>query len=444
MSKSPGNMLIKGGTLITMDKARKVLKGDILVEDGRISKIGKVSASAGGKLILDAEGKAVLPGFIQTHVHLCQTLLRGMAEDMPLLEWLKKVIWPGEAAMDDRSLEASVELGLCEVIRSGTTTIQDMGTVNGQDVVFESLKRSNIRAFAGKAMMDMGRGVPRKLKETTRNSLQTSEALCKRWNGANNGLVRYAFAPRFVLSCSSRLLSEIGPIARENKARIHTHCSEQAPEVAAVKRNYGKDNVEVLAEFGLLGEDVGLAHCVHVSRKEIRLLAQTGTGVLHCPSANLKLGSGIAPVPEMDESGVRLSLGADGAPCNNNLNPFNEMRLASLIQKARLGPGAMPAVNALALATIRGAEVLGLEHETGSIEEGKSADLVVVDLGKAHNTGHDLYSSLVFASNRDDVTHVIVAGKPLLWQGELMTLDEDAIVKKAEQEKKRLTAEIDN
>jgi len=432
------DLVIRGGTLVTMDPRRRVLRGDLLVRGGKIARIGKVPGPDRGRRVIDATDKAVLPGFVQTHVHLCQALLRGTADDLPLLEWLKKRIWPGEAAHDEKSLAASARLGLCELLRSGTTTIQDMGTVHHQDVIFEALRDSGIRAHAGKAMMDAGSGVPPRLKERTRDSLRESEALCSRWHGAEKGRLRYAFAPRFVLSCSYRLLAEVGPLARERGARIHTHSSEQKPELRVVRRRFGRDNVEALAEFGLVGEDVGLAHCVHVSRREIRLLAETGTRVLHCPSANLKLGSGVAPVPEMLAAGVPVSLGADGSPCNNNLDAFVEMRHAALVQKPRLGPQALPAAEVLALATIEGARALGREHEIGSLERGKAADLLVLDLQRAHNLGGEPYGAIVYSSGRDDVVHVLVDGRPLLFDRRLTSLDEALAVSEARSQRRRL------
>jgi 5-methylthioadenosine/S-adenosylhomocysteine deaminase len=424
------DLLVRGGTLVTMDARRRVLAGDLLIRDGAIVALGRVKVPPGGARVLDASGCAVMPGFVQTHVHLCQALLRGMADDLPLLAWLKERIWPLEAAHDERSLRASARLGLAEMIAAGTTTILDMGTVHGYDVIFEAIAESGVRAFGGKAMMDTGAGVPRGLRESARDSLRESAALCARWHGAEGGRLGYAYAPRFILSCSERLLRATAEAAHAAPGvLLHSHAAEHAEERAAVRAALGRDDVAALASFGLAGPRTVLAHGVQLRPAELRAVARAGTRFTHCPSANLKLASGIADVVAMRRAGVLVGLGADGAPCNNRMDPFTELRQAALLAKVRQGDAAaLPAMDALAMATIDGARVLGVDALTGSLEVGKRADLAVVALDRLHaEPGGDAVSRLVYACTAADVRHVVADGRVLVERGELRAFDADEV-----------------
>jgi 5-methylthioadenosine/S-adenosylhomocysteine deaminase len=284
-------------------------------------------------------------------------------------------------------------------------------------------------------MMDRGGGVPGELHEKTEDSIGESLALLEKWHGREGGRIRYCFAPRFAVSCTDELLKRVGRLARERGVMIHTHASENLTEIEIVERETGMRNVKYLDSVGLTGSHVALAHCVHLDADEIGLLAQTGTHVAHCPSSNLKLGSGIAPVAELLERGVSVSLGADGAACNNRLDMFTEMRTAALLQKITRGTEALPARRVLRMATIDGARALGLGGEIGSLETGKRADLIIVDLERLHLTPHpDIVSTLVYAAEAGDVRTVIVDGRFLLRDGRLETLDERAVILEAKQE----------
>jgi len=283
---------------------------------------------------------------------------------------------------------------------------------------------AGLRATIGKAMMDTGDGVPPGLLESTRASLDESAALCRAWHGAAEGRLRYAYAPRFALSCTEDLLHEVAAQARQLGARIHTHASENRDEVAAVARERGDANIAYLQRVGLTGPDVGLAHCVWLEERERGILAETATQLLHCPSSNLKLASGVAEVPELLGQGVQVSLGADGAPCNNNLDGFLEMRLAALVHKPRVGPQAMPARQVVRMATLGGARALGIDGDVGSLEVGKRADLIVVDTGGPHvSPSESPYSTLVYACRATDVRHVVVDGRVVVRGRNLLTLD---------------------
>jgi 5-methylthioadenosine/S-adenosylhomocysteine deaminase len=439
------DLVVRGGTLVTQNARREIVRADLRVHNGRIAEIAP-SIDARPCQLLDARGRFVIPGLVQSHVHLCQTLMRGLADDRALLEWLRERIWPLEGAHDPDSLYASARLGIAELLRGGTTAIQDMGTVHHTDVIFLALEETGLRAVAGKAMMDRQMGVPRGLRESpkgsraaTQASLKESVGLCERWNGASGGRIRYAFAPRFALSCTEGLLREVAVEARRLGARIHTHACENRDELAIVRAETGRGNVRYLHDVGLSGGDVGLAHCVWLEDDEADLLARTGTHVLHCPSSNLKLGSGIAPIPELLARGVSVSLGADGAPCNNNLDAFVEMRLAALVQAPRAGVGTFTAQHAFDLATVGGASALGLASEIGSLEVGKLADLVVLDLERTHAlSAGEVVPRIVYSARATDVVDVLIGGRRVVSGGRIAVFDEDEVLAHARRELGRL------
>ncbi len=413
-------LTVRGGTLVTCDPDDRIAEGDLVARGTAVVQVGGHARRIPGEIarVLDASGCAVIPGFVQAHVHLCQALFRGMADDMPLLEWLKTRIWPLEAAHDERSLAASAELGLAEMIRAGTTTILDMGTVRAHDAVMDACARSGIRAKSGKTMMDQGDGVPKGLRESTRASLAESERLERTWTGKADGRLGYAYAPRFILSCTEALVRGACERAEASGALVHTHAAEHPSERHAVRRALGRDDIDVLRSWGVKGPRAILAHGVQLTDDEARLLAADGTRVVHCPSANLKLGSGIARIAELDAIGIALALGADGAPCNNNMDPWTELRHAALLAKVKSGTTALPARRALRLATIDGARALGLGDLTGSLEVGKRADFVVVRLDGVHaEPGPDVLSKLVYACTARDVVHVVVDGQILVKDG---------------------------
>jgi cytosine/adenosine deaminase-related metal-dependent hydrolase len=432
--------LIRGGTVVTCDARDTVVQGDVLVRGREIVSIGNVKP-AGMTRVVDASGCAVVPGLVQAHVHLCQVLMRGMADDLPLLEWLRSRIWPLEAAHDEASAGTSAELGLLEAMLGGTTTILDMGTVRAHDAIMGACASSGIRAISGKAMMDDGDGVPVGLRESTRASLDESERLARDWSGAADGRIGYAWAPRFVLSCSEALVRGTVERARERDEIVHTHAAEHAAERAAVRDALGDDDVAVLRRWGVSGPRAVLAHGVQLEIDEARGVARDGTRIVHCPSANLKLGSGIARVAELDGMGVALAMGADGAPCNNNLDAWVELRHAALLAKVRTGVTSLPARRAFRLATIEGARALGLDAITGSLEPGKRADLAVVRLDGPHaEPGGDVFSRLVYACSSRDVVHVMVDGALVVKDREHQRLDAGRVKARARSEARKLAA----
>ena len=436
------SVLIKNGTLVTMDNRNSIVRGDLLIRDRRIAEIGGTGQTA--DTVIDAADCAVIPGFVQTHIHLCQTIFRGAADDLALIDWLKQRVWPMEAAHSPASIKASAQLGIAELIKGGTTCALTMETVNHTSEVFKVVEESGFRATVGKCMMDKGDEVPRALQEQTGNSINESLALLEEWHGKAGGRIRYCFAPRFAVSCTRELLQKVAQLARARGVMIHTHASENTKECEMVEQETGLRNIVYLDSVGLTGRHVALAHCVHLNDEEIAILKTTQTNVAHCPSSNLKLGSGIAPIVNLLEQGISVSLGADGAACNNRLDMFTEMRTAALLQKALHGPEVLPASRALRMATIEGAKALGLESDIGSIEIGKRADLALVRLDRLHSTPIEVVvSGLVYSAQPADVETVLIDGEFVLRDQKLLTIDERETIKSASFEAERLKLAAD-
>src|SRR5256714_1512897 len=433
------SILIKNGTIVTMDENNSILRGDLLIRNGRITAIGDQISDLVDQTI-DASGCAVLPGFIQTHIHLCQTLFRGAADDLSLNDWLKNRIWPMEAAHTRESIRASSQLGIAELIKGGTTCALTMETVRHTEEVLRVVDESGFRATVGKCMMDKGDDLPPELHEATQASIAESLKLIDDWHGKSDGRIRCCFAPRFAVSCSRELLSEVAKIARERHVMIHTHASENKNECEMVEAGTGMRNVAYLDSLGISGAHVVLAHCIHLATEEMELLTRTKTNVAHCPSSNLKLGSGLARIAEMLARKIPVSLGSDGAPCNNRLDMFTEMRTAALLQKLAHGPEILPAARVLQMATIDGARALGLANKIGSLEVGKHADAIIVNLGELHSVPRhdDVISTLIYSAQSSDVRTTIIDGNVVMLDRQLLTLDESEVLSSANQEAQEL------
>jgi 5-methylthioadenosine/S-adenosylhomocysteine deaminase len=420
-------VLIRGGTVVPMDERGRVVRADVLIEDGEIRTVADRAAAPHRCLLLDATGGFVLPGFVQTHVHVVQSLARHRAEGLTLLDWLRTRIWPYEAALSAGEVAAAARLGIAELLAGGTTSALDMGTTHNQDAVFAAAAELGARLTSGKCLMDQGDGAPQALVEDRDEALASTEALGTRWHGAAGGRLRYAVAPRFVLSCSGALMEGAVSMARRHAWMLHTHASENAAETELVRHLTGMGNVAFLAEQGLRGKDTVVAHCVHLDDLEFSLLARDGTGVAHCPGTNLKLASGIADLPRLLSSGARVGLGADGPPCNNRLSIFHEMALAGTIHNLRHGAGAVDAWTVLELATWRGAEVLGLDGVIGRLRPGMRGDVVVLDHTWAMEPAGDPATVIVFGGGVRAVRHVLVDGNLVIRDGRLVAAEEAAI-----------------
>jgi cytosine/adenosine deaminase-related metal-dependent hydrolase len=427
------SILITGAHVLALDDAHTTGRLDIYCEDGEIREVAPRIHGRTAERHIDASGSIAMPGLVQAHVHLCQTLFRGQAEEMELLDWLQERIWPLEGALDAPAMRASARLGIAELLLGGTTSILDMGSVHHTDELFRAAEDLGLRYTGGKTLMDEGEGHPPSLQESTEDAVAESVRLCERWHGQAEGRLRYAFSPRFVLTASEEAVRGCVEEARRRGALLHTHSSESRGEIDLVRSRTGLTNVALLHELGFTGDDVVLAHGVWLSPEEREILKRTRTAITHCPSANLKLASGIAPVEELLGEGIRVALGADGAACNNTLDGFLEMRLAALLQKVQRGPKALPAAAALRLATRNGARALGLPH-VGSIAPGKKADIVLLDTHRPHlHPGHaDLASRVVYSAKSSDVHTVIVEGRVLVEGARLQHADLGEILEDAD------------
>ncbi|HET9209513.1 MAG TPA: amidohydrolase family protein [Thermoanaerobaculia bacterium] len=421
-------LLLRNGTVLTLDPTATILRGaDLLIMDGRIAGVGTIAEPPVGTRVLDVSGGIVLPGLIQGHIHLGQTFFRGLAEGRRLLDWLRERIWPLEAAHDEESAYWCSLLGAAECLLGGTTTIQDIGIGPGARGLLRAIDDSGLRAFAGPCLMDSGDALPAPLRQATDTALAEAEALGSSFDRSADGRLRFVLNPRFILSCSDPLWVGIRDLASRRGWPIHTHALEQQDETAFVRQlKGGRDEIEYFAEQGVLAADLRLAHGVWLNGEHLGRVRKERFSVVHCPSSNLKLGSGIADILAIRHAGVPVGLGCDGAACSNHLDNFEEVRLAALLQKVKHGPDAFSGLDALRLATSEGARALGLEEEIGSLEPGKRADLVVLAPDRPELWGapqadpHDL---VAFGASRAAVRHVLVDGRLLVEDGRLTHLD---------------------
>lgn len=428
------DLLIKNARVWPAADMPAIEGGSILVHQGRIAKIGRFQGRA--PQVVDAKGSLAMPGLIQSHVHLCQTIFRGAGEDMPLLPWLRHVVWPLEAAHDPDSLYASALLACAELIRSGTTAFLSMETVRHTEHAFRAVSDAGLMGVLGHCFMDDTAGY-KPLAVPLEKGLAECRQILGKWG--RDDRVRLAIAPRFALSCSARNMKAAAEFARAHKLLLHTHSSEQIPEIELVLERTGMRNLMYLHSVGLTGADCCIAHCVHTDPHERAILRESETKVLHCPSANMKLASGIAPIPEYLESGIHVSIGADGTPCNNRLDQFLEMREAGLMQKLRLGAEALSASAVVKMATESGAKVLGWDKEMGTLAVGKRANIILVDQSNFHTIpSTQPATNIVYSNAASDVKMTIVNGEILYRDGRLTKVDEDKLRALVLKERKKL------
>ncbi|MEU1178492.1 amidohydrolase [Streptomyces sp. NPDC005820] len=421
------DLLVHGGDVLTVDEAGTVVRdGAVAVHDGEILAVGP-SADLRERYEaaeeIDAEGCLVLPGLINTHTHLAMTLLRGRADDVTLQGFLERVLrWEAEL-LEPKNVAAAVRLAIAESVRAGVTSALDMYWFH--EAAEEAARAAGWRLLTGPTFMDVpeppdGRDFGARL-DWARRDLEA--------RGAARGGHRPVVFAHSAYTLSPGQLTEVFALAREFGALVHLHAAENATEVATVEVRYGKRPVELLDSLGLLGPDVLLAHAVDLTGPEIAALARTGTAVAHCPVSNLKLGCGIAPVPRLLSAGVTVGLGTDGAVSSNSLDVLGAVRQAALVHKAGGDPTAVGAEQAVRMATAEGARALGLGDRLGSLEAGKRADLIVLDLNAPHlRPAHDPWSTLAYAAHSADVRDTVVDGRVLMRDRALRTLDERAAV----------------
>ena len=421
------DILIKNGILVTMDKGHRILKNfSIGVEEGLIKEIDK-DIKGGADFVVDATNHLVMPGLINTHTHLAMTLFRGIADDISLMKWLREEIWPLETKLEAKHVYAGSLLGCLELIKSGTTCFNDMYFF--LDDIARSVEESGLRATLSYAMIDLGD------REKAEVLLKEGENYIKKYK---EGRVRAFFGPHAPYTCSEELLVKTKELADKYKTGIHIHVAET--EVENSKREIGMRPFEYLEKIDFLGSNVVVAHSVWVSKREITLLKKRDVKIAHNPTCNLKIASGIAPVPEFVDRGITVSLGTDGAASNNTLDMFGEMKTCALIHKARKADASvMPAQKVLEFATINGARALGMEKEIGSLEVGKRADIILIDLDKPNLTPlTNPVSHLVYSAKGCDVDTVIVDGRLLMEKRTLRTLDQQEVLKFANEQAKDL------
>lgn len=430
-------ILIKNCLVVPMDEEPNgdgsfYFTGDIGIEGSRIVHVGP-PGTVGDDFVpdklIDATGKAALPGLINAHTHAAMTLFRGFADDMPLMEWLNNRIWPLEAKLTGDDIYWGTKLAILEMLKAGVTAFADMYFF--MDQVAEAVAESGMRASLARGLTD---------GENSQLSLQEAEELLHKWQQMGNERITFMFGPHAPYTCSPDFLRQIIEAAERNGVGLHIHLAETMAEVEEIKKRYGKRPIELMEEVGLFEVPVLAAHCVYLKPHEIEILKDNQVAVAHNPESNMKLASGIAKIPEMLKEGVTVALGTDGAASNNNLELFGEMRTAALLHKVNhLDPTVVNAYQALKMATTNGAKALGLEN-LGSLKPGYKADLILVDLKQPHfYPHHDIIAHLVYAAQPADVDLVMVDGQILVEGGRVLTIDEEEVYQKVKECVQRIT-----
>jgi cytosine/adenosine deaminase-related metal-dependent hydrolase len=438
------SILIEHGVVVTLDTRRRVIHdGAVMVEGSHITDVGKTNElhrRYAPEHTIDATRKLVLPGLIDCHVHLAQALIRGCADDVSLLDWLGKYVWPLQGNFDAEDGKVSAKLCMLEMIKSGTTSfIESMThTRYGFDGIAKALEESGMRGCLAKTIMDTPAYGRKQMMhggmiEDGDRSLNETISMYDRWNGKANGRINVWFGPRSLGACSKTLYERIAEEAAKRKAGITMHLCEVKEDLQYARRKFRKSPVAFANEVGLLTPRTVLAHTVWLTDRDIATLSKTRANVSHCPSSNTKLASGIARVPEMLKKGVNVAMGCDGGPSNNSYDMIREMKLAAYIHKVRLSdPMTMPAETVLEMATVHGARAIGMQDKLGSLEPGKLADIVLVNLDSVHmvpNNNH--VSDLVYAGSGTDVDTVIIDGRIIMENRDVKTLKEREIIGEA-------------
>src|SRR2546423_320530 len=439
--KTTVDLIIRGGTVVTMDGSRRVIEnGGVAVKKGRIIAVAEASEidrKYVAREVVNATGKVVIPGLVNGNTHVPMTLFRGIADDLDLQEWLTKYIFPAEAKnVTEEFVRAGTQLGLAEMIRGGTTTYCDMYYF--EDAVADETERAGVRGLLGETVIDF----PVPDNKTWADAMRYTDNFVRKWKG--HALVTPAIAPHAPYTVSEAHLREVKAFSDRTGAPVVTHVAETRKEVADISRDHGARPVEYLSRIGFLGPRDIFAHTVHLTEGEITLLKENGVGSVHNPQSNMKLGSGVAPVPQMLRAGVAVGLGTDGAASNNDLDMWAEMETAAKLHKvATFDPKVIPAEEALAMATIGGARALHMDADIGSLEVGKRADIVVVDLDSLHQTPrYQVYSNLVYATKASDVRTVVIEGRVLMRDRRLLTLNEELIKQKARAYRERVSRSL--
>ncbi|PWB84900.1 5-methylthioadenosine/S-adenosylhomocysteine deaminase [Methanobrevibacter thaueri] len=429
-------ILIKNALILNLNNFENK-KQSLLIKDDLIAEIAETIDEGNVDKIIDAEGKILLPGLINTHTHLSMTLFRGLADDLSLDSWLNDHIWPMEANLNGDYCYIGALLGAVELIKSGTTTFSDMYFY--MEDVARAVEDAGIRAVLSYGMIDFGDAERREAE------IEENLQLFKSCNGMADGRIKVFFGPHSPYTASEDLLIKVRELADEYNMGIHIHVSETEKEINDSLDERGLRPFEYLEKIGFLGPDVVAAHCVWLSDEEIEIIKKHDVKVSHNPCSNMKLASGIAPVSKLIENDICVSIGTDGASSNNNLDLIEELKTASLLQKvSTLDPKVLTSDEAITMATIKGAEALGLENEIGSIEVGKKADIILIDTNSANMVpdSSSLSSNVIYSANGSNVDTTICNGKILMENKKLTVLDEQEIYDKARKAIKELKEAI--
>ena len=427
--------LINNISIIPVVGTQIIEKGFIVIEDNIIADMGSGEAeTAGYDLVIDGENRVVLPGFINTHTHAAMTLLRSYADDLPLMEWLETKIWPLEDKLTAEDIYWGTMLAIVEMIKSGTTTFADMYFY--MDEVAKAVESSGMRACLSRGMVGVG--------PQSEQAITDSRDLVGKWHNQGDGRITIMLGPHAPYTCPPEYLQRVAALASELKVGIHIHVAETSGEVADTVREYGKTPVKLLQDAGLFENHVLAAHCVHLSDDDITILAESGAGIAHNPESNMKLASGIAPVPKLLAAGIPVALGTDGASSNNNLDMLQEMRTCALLHKvSTMDPTVLPAYKALEMATVNGAQALGLDNQIGKLQKGYKADMIIINLEAAHQIPrYDIVANLVYAGQASDVDTVIIDGKIVMKNRQIVTLNEAEVINKVKRIAARLMTQV--
>ena len=415
------NILIKNINLLPMDGKEEVIKDtNIYIEGDKITHIGELKEGIKVDRIIDGKNKIAMPGLINSHTHIGMSLLRNFADDLPLHQWLTQKIWPTEANLKAEDVYWASLLSMVEMIQSGTTAFCDMYFF--MDEVGKGLEEIGMRGILTRGLIeDQGKN---------EEKLLDTKNLYKNWHGKGNGRIKVMVAPHAPYTCSPEFLGDIMDLAKELDTGIHIHLSETEKEVKDSFEKWGKSPIEHVYDLGLFEFHTVAAHCVHVNQKDMEIIKSKNVNPVNNPSSNLKLASGFAPVDEMLKMGINLGLGTDGSSSNNNLNMFEEIHIASIVNKAvNKDAVAVPAIEVLKMATINGAKALDWNEDIGSIEIGKKADIILIDINKPHLYPiHNIISLLAYSVQGSDVDTVIVDGKILMENREMKTVDVEKIM----------------
>lgn len=412
------------------DYRENSLKGPVNI----MVKNGKMYFTEMQDYMRDASELIMMPSFAQLHVHLCQHLYKGIAEDLPLYDWLSRHILPYEMNHTPASLRLSSELALYELIDSGTTAIMDMGTFRHQEEIFCAMDKSGIRGYSGNVLMDREIGpFHNKLNAYESYSRDLIESM-EQW-----GFIGYALNPRFLPGITEEGMKTVRDMQDKYGLIIHTHASETEYEVEFSRKTFNMDNIEVMSKYGLLNEKTIIAHVIHISDNEMQLLLDKNVNIAHCPSANMKLGSGIARMSRMMEIGINAGIGTDGAPCNNTHSQIHEMRLTGLLQKVQFGSETMKSENIIKAATFNGFKAMGY-HNAGIIQDGSDADFILLDRNNVHSSLFEVnpHSALLYSADRNDVKWVVGNGRILKENGKVCVFDREILI----QQRKRYLKDL--